>query len=231
METSMKYSNFRFLESNREIDKTNVACKIDSIKKIGFKGTILVHRGLFEKTGFYYIIDGQHRFEALKALGMEVPFEFVDGDPDTLIRELNKSNKSWILTDYIRQGAANGIEGYKELYDMALKYGVWNAIYIYVEDHNPTRLLRAGLPFNVTPYAERMAEFINDIEYPHKRSIRFTSSLRKVFKMGTNAHVEILKNRIIGIPKQNSCSAWSAAFENVINLGAKGREKIVLTAR
>lgn len=229
METIKDYSKFCFFTGNREIDKSNVASKIDSIKKIGFKGSILVHKGLYDKTGLYYVIDGQHRFEALKALGMPVPVEFVNGDPDTLIRELNRSNKSWVLTDYIRQGAANGIDGYSALYEMALKYGVWNAIYIYVEDHNPTRLLRAGMPFSVTPYADRMAEFINDIEYPHKRSIRFTSALRKVFKLGTNAHIEILKHRIIGIPKQNSCSAWNAAFENVINLGAKGREKIVLT--
>ena len=54
----------------------------------------------------YYIVDGQHLFNACIRNGMDIPYVLIDiYDKKSLVEQialLNASSKSWILTDYTR---------------------------------------------------------------------------------------------------------------------------------
>ncbi len=69
------YSKFKFLKTNREINRANVEKIKASIREWG----IIPGRPTLVD-GDYNIIDGQHRFLAIKELGHPVPYEVIGGD-------------------------------------------------------------------------------------------------------------------------------------------------------
>lgn len=138
--TESDYEKFRMFNRvnkdvpnlNREVKPNKVKKLMESIKHIGFIGSILVHKETYDKTGLLYILDGQHRYLALKNLGLEVPYEFVSGDIKTIVTEMNKNQTAWSLCDYIKSHAMSGIECYINLYSLCQVMLPWSAIFIYI---------------------------------------------------------------------------------------------------
>lgn len=99
-ETS-EYSVFHKIEYNRKIDQKNVRKIAESIKNHGFFGCIFVDSNM-------NIIDGQHRLEACKMLGVPVKFCVVESNnsPD-LVRDLQVSKK-WNDMDMLESLAKCG---------------------------------------------------------------------------------------------------------------------------
>ena len=75
---SRNYNMFKFKDGNRDLNYINVNKMEESLKKHGWVTPIVVDNN-------YYIIDGQHRFQAAKNLGMPIAF----------IRMSNDFNKSY----------------------------------------------------------------------------------------------------------------------------------------
>ena len=97
---------FRYLAGiNRPIKPAQVTVLSYSINEMGIIRPIIVAQLEFI-TGKkeYYIIDGQHLFNACIRNGMDIPYIVIDiADKKELIETmalLNASSKSWILTDY-----------------------------------------------------------------------------------------------------------------------------------
>lgn len=95
METTKDYERFKLLEFNRKtIDRRHVNRLKESITKNGYIGNpILVNDD-------YEIYDGQHRFIALKEMGMEIPFEVQSSSYSSII-DLNITQKRWTMEDYV----------------------------------------------------------------------------------------------------------------------------------
>lgn len=101
------YSQFKIHPLNRGINKGHVNRIMESMKNRLTFTFIKVDKDM-------QIIDGQHRFEALKLLGH--PIYYVQDDFDTLdmINE-NTNQKNWGLNDYINHYANLGIKAYNDL--------------------------------------------------------------------------------------------------------------------
>lgn len=139
------YSIFKIHPLNRGINKGHVNRIADSMQRKLTFTLIKVDRDM-------QIVDGQHRFEALKRLGK--PIYYVQDDFDTIdmINE-NTNQKNWGLNDYISHYADKGIKSYKDLLGLSKIHKIPThmilAIYkehsyhqAYVSNHNRTQLAK-----------------------------------------------------------------------------------------
>lgn len=100
--TTINYDLFRFLPSNRDISEKNYKKLLSSLaqKNVYGASTILVKQ---HEDGFYYIYEGQHRFNALKKLGQEVDFivnQELEVDDISL---MNTASEVWVLKDFLKK--------------------------------------------------------------------------------------------------------------------------------
>lgn len=94
MEKTSDYKKFSFLGLNRKLNRKCINALKNSIAKNGYIGSPILVNDKYE------ILDGQHRFIALKESGMEIPYEVVEKDYDTII-DLNTTQHNWQIEDYI----------------------------------------------------------------------------------------------------------------------------------
>jgi hypothetical protein len=96
------YDMFEFLDTNRQPNSRMIKKLEDSIKKNGVQIPIIVNK---EKQ----IVDGQHRFWALKNLEYYIPYivsHTWKNDRHTI--EINNTGKSWNAMDYANYAAESG---------------------------------------------------------------------------------------------------------------------------
>lgn len=116
MQVTSDYSKFRVLKGNRDLK--HVKRIIDSINEVGqMKIPIVIN----EKNE---VIDGQHRLEAFKQLGLPVYYIVI---PDAGLAEaiaLNNFQKPWTQSDYLQSFVNLGNENYKRFVSLAEKHNV-----------------------------------------------------------------------------------------------------------
>ena len=94
MEKTKDYDKFSFLGLNRRLNRRCINALKSSILKNGYIGNPIIVNDKYE------ILDGQHRFVALKESGLEVPYKIIENDYDTII-DLNTTQHNWGIEDYI----------------------------------------------------------------------------------------------------------------------------------
>ena len=101
---SKEYNKFKILNGNRSIRDSHVKKLVESMTEKYIPVPIIVN----DK---HYIVDGQHRMEACKELG--IPFHYVEIKGLNLedVQRLNSNNKKWsvedIMESYIDLGNPN----------------------------------------------------------------------------------------------------------------------------
>lgn len=105
------YSKFNFVEGNRDIIDANVNKIEKSIKEMGVQCPILVDDS-------YKIIDGQHRFIALRRNGLVVPYIVSQRATTSDVDKLQESVK-WKALDFARNRAVAGDISCKEALKIA----------------------------------------------------------------------------------------------------------------
>jgi hypothetical protein len=88
------YSMFRTLEGNRHVNKLHVKRLRESFQKAYLLSPIIVN----EK---FEIIDGQHRFEAAKQIGVPINFLIAPKYGLKEVQMLNENMKNWKKEDYL----------------------------------------------------------------------------------------------------------------------------------
>lgn len=104
------YEMFKGLAYNRPIKKAHVRelkIAIETRNKLSLH-PIVVSKNM-------EVIDGQHRLEAAKELGVPV-YYVIDNDesPETIIA-LNTNNRTWVTDDYLNYYVERGVEDYIKL--------------------------------------------------------------------------------------------------------------------
>lgn len=93
-----QYKNFTLFEGNRLIDQNRIKQLMESIRHNGLINPIVVSQNL-------QIIDGQHRYQALKNLEMNVDYHIHNIDTNKLIdlvKNINSVQKNWSNFDIAR---------------------------------------------------------------------------------------------------------------------------------
>jgi ParB-like nuclease family protein len=122
LECSDEYDAFTLHPEQRSLQPAHTIKIMRSMKSRGFIATCpIVVNDRFE------ILDGQHRFQAAKNLG--IPFFYVVNEAIDVqdVREMAKANAAWVLgdyvTSYIRQGNDNFIRLQKLKEQSGLSWG------------------------------------------------------------------------------------------------------------
>lgn len=235
MNTTTDYSKFRFINGNRPITKANVKNKIDSISSIGYIDgcSILVSKEMFEDTGFYYIIDGQHRFEALKKLKMPIPYSMVSGKPLELIKDLNSNQKSWQIKDYVKMYADNGTQCYIDLLQFIEKENIQPIVGINICFHalrgrDYAYIIKSGKGFNLAEDRYLILDFIKTSGLPFANTTNFIRACIRVFNKCNKEQINRLNKNILCVPQMAQFSQYLRAFENIINRYSRSTDRITL---
>lgn len=110
------YDMFKFKKENREINYNKVLSLKSKLLENGRQIIpIICNRNL-------EIIDGQHRFEALKELNWEIMYYVDDAVTTTDLISINNTQKNWGMLDYIHFYASSGNESYQKLEKLTRKY-------------------------------------------------------------------------------------------------------------
>ena len=102
---TLDYDRFRFFDTNRNIVESHVRKLMASISEIGLLEEITVNED-------YYIIDGQHRFEALKRMSEHIVAKIKIGASSNSIIPVNIIRRGWSIMDYITHYSEAGNQDY-----------------------------------------------------------------------------------------------------------------------
>lgn len=107
------YSKFKTLEGNRKVNAQHVN---QLIKLLVANGNLTDQFPIIiSKDGF--VIDGQHRLEALKTLGWEVGYIVEESATIETVRNINQGNKNWSWRDVAESYANLGNDEYRWFLD------------------------------------------------------------------------------------------------------------------
>lgn len=110
------YSIFRIMEKgNRPIDKARVKALVKSMRSKYLHTIILVNDR-------YEIIDGQHRFMAIKSLGLPLRYTFAENYGISETRGFNQNVRGWTRMNIIQSYAAEGVESYARILEFKNRY-------------------------------------------------------------------------------------------------------------
>lgn len=102
------YSLFKVIDANRDINDKHVKNLSDSIRNDGLLVPIWI-------TPEFEIIDGQHRFEACKKLGLPVKYEVKEKLNMQQLVAINSTSRIWRNNDYVKAFVNAGNEHYIKL--------------------------------------------------------------------------------------------------------------------
>lgn len=109
------YSLFKFLTGNREVKQPHVVRLKFSMSQSHLL-TIVVVNERFE------IIDGQHRYIAMKDLGLPISFIIKDGYGLKEVMRLNTNSATWTRNEFLQSYCEEGLAPYLEVKRFKDKY-------------------------------------------------------------------------------------------------------------
>lgn len=104
------YSQFRLVSTNRVVDHKHVKRLKAAITKNN-----LLHLNPILVNSHMEVIDGQHRLNAARELGVPIFYVMDNGIRQEDIATLNSNKKNWAMEDYIHYYAKNGNPAYQAL--------------------------------------------------------------------------------------------------------------------
>lgn len=114
------YGFFKIMEANRNIDPQHVK----TVQRLMLKNGNLTGEFpiIVDKEG--YVIDGQHRLEALKGLGWEVGYRVEENATIETVRSINQGGRNWTWRDVADSYAKQGNTNYKWFLTFIDQYGL-----------------------------------------------------------------------------------------------------------
>ena len=112
------YNLFKRIKGNRTVNKPHINRLLQAIKttpdSVSYNPIVVNDK--------HEIIDGQHRFEAIKQLALPVFYIKVNDLSLTTVQQLNSISKAWSPMDYAKSYAELGNENYKVYIDFKDRY-------------------------------------------------------------------------------------------------------------
>lgn len=120
------YSSFKRISGNRTINKAQVKKLFESFgnnPELAAAAPIIVNEQM-------QIVDGQHRLEALKKLGLPITYVIVEGLSMRDVQTLNSATKTWTPLDYAKSFSELGMKDYGVYLEFRKKYHLSHNILI-----------------------------------------------------------------------------------------------------
>jgi hypothetical protein len=220
METPAKnstkdYAKFTFLRANREINKKNVEKIKESYREWG----VIAGRPILIDKDFN-IIDGQHRFCALRDLGWPITYEIITGNVIGKTMALNSSQDHWQLVDFVKSYAEQGMDNYRKLlkYEEKNKFGFTNSLHLCFGFKAKSHDIKKGRDFPFQENAIEIADYINNLEdVSFKTTKAFVYAVYVLFNKADLEQRTTIRNNILKIPKCTHEKDYRTAFENILN--------------
>lgn len=167
------------------------------------------------------IIDGQHRFEACKALGKPIYYIVYKGEysPEQAMIALNTVTKVWRQEEWFQYYVKIGSENYLKLKAMSDKYdlGISNNILLFSNGKTNATLFKRGKLIDDSQYYARVYEFVKDLQIPFRTYRPFIAAVLRFIENNDSQPRKIGKliRKIIAVPKFGSMEQFYNAFENI----------------
>lgn len=160
------YNKFKIVHGNRELLERHVNKLVDSIleRNLLAANPILVNDKM-------EVIDGQHRLEASKRIGLPIHYTVVDRSSLREVQLLNTAVRNWTLTDFLNSYVAMGLEKYKELEKFVNDTGIGlsNALYLIVSRGSDNIIINMSSPSRIKEFKKGELTFTKeDMERAHK---------------------------------------------------------------
>lgn len=110
---TINYNLFAYHENQQPMSPLSVRDIAESMRKTGFWSYKPI--GVFRKNGKLVIIDGHHRFEAAKMLGLPVLFVVAPEKHGELIGVANSLVRKWTNESFVKLYASQGNRDYEDL--------------------------------------------------------------------------------------------------------------------
>jgi hypothetical protein len=209
------YEMFSFFERNRRISEKKLKELVKSIQEIDLTEYLPII-----VTDYLEIIDGQHRFEACKKLGLPVYYFIFKGDRYYRAMELLNSKASiWKQDEFIKFNSNK--QNYKELldFDREIKMGISNAIAIFCEPRKNASQIKSGTAiFKKSPFADKVVSFLKNEsvkELKFKKQRQFVVAVRKFIEENNDRKVNKLLSKILLVPECISQDGYLRVFGNI----------------
>lgn len=227
--TTKDYSKFKFIKGNRDINKTHLEKLKASIAK-KYLHTVITVNERFE------IIDGQHRYCAIKDLGLPLNYIVCDGYELDEVHVLNTNNEKWNWKDYLNGYCNSGLKDYLLFMEFKEKYNfpfIENLIILYGSYNGDLyREFKIG-KFKIRDYNQSciMADKITKIGkfYPGFKRRSFILAMTKLLKnknFDYDQFIQKLKNQQTALVDCINAEKYIELIEEIYNF--KSRIKVNL---
>lgn len=206
MKKTRNYNEFKYLEGNRELDGKHIARLKESIKQHNMleEFPIIVDENM-------RVLDGQHRLQACKELGIDVPYKVMKkGDISSVIK-INTTHKNWSVEDYLNLYSDLGELHYKTLREFIRTNGITitGALIILSPGANSGKtykMFKEGRWYPMTSYSkgEELIRQLKEIKeyYPGAFKRSFILAIKKCNEVPEYEHEELIsklkfKHRIL----------------------------------
>lgn len=170
---STDYSQFKFMEANREQSRGHVELLKKAFEEVGNLTRVqpILVNDNFE------IIDGQHRFIACKELGLPIYYTLVEGLGVGEARSMNILHRNWTMDDYARSYAQTGDDNYRRYINLVEEYGF---------SHSITVQAAYGADRRGVFKEFRNGEFVLQDEGLTRRRLDFLDAVREILPLGVD---------------------------------------------
>ena len=219
------YDKFKNIIGNRDLRGTNYNRLIQSIQKKQLIIPILVNSE-------FEIIDGQHRFEVCRTLGLPVYYYIIDGYGIDEVKRANLVGCNWVIDDYLKLNTEIGKKEYIEFKSIKDTYNLTSSQLLDIFANfqgvslKEIRMLFEDGSFELDG-VNKVLEFLKKLEdfneFEEYNSYSFTKAFLKLNNLSEYDH-SIMKKRIKKHPyklgKRASYRDYLTLLVELYNFGA-----------
>lgn len=228
-----KYSMFRQITANREVDEKHVKRLIAAIKEKNMLplNPILVNDKM-------EVIDGQHRLEAARQMKYDIFYIVSKGITKEDVANLNSHSKNWTLVDYINYHTVEKKPGFDVLSGFIcknshIKHSLCIQLLSSDNSRNSNELKAGRIDVANIDNANTIVNYLNDIYnfFPHAYSRDCVLAMRKMFDSGNYDH-ELMMKQIAKQPRSLvqcvNVKQYVEMFEEIYNHGQHKKKSFQL---
>jgi hypothetical protein len=236
------YDKFKILEANRNLKKNNYNGLVNSFKEDYLLAIVIVNENM-------EIIDGQHRYNAAKELGLPIRYTIAPNYGIKEVRQYNKTMQKWVRMDYLDSFVTEEKDAYvtlKEFMTTFPDFGIKVSLSLLTgKQRGGQRLRRDGSRFdskdfengdfelNSVSQAYTTGRRICDFKefYKEYYNVTFINALISVMRKKGYDHkrmLQKLKSCPTRLGKCANVEQYKMLLQKIYNYHVSANEKVVL---